>query len=134
MEYAVPRRHGVGAVTALRRAIEASRSRVAFPIEVRVAAADDITLSTASGRDTAYIAVHSPVGVSQGAYFDAVERIMVEHEGRPHWGKLHDLDADRLRRLYPGFDEFVALRDRLDPRGCFTNAYLDRVLGPPPEG
>jgi len=37
-----------------------------------------------------------------------------------------------LRERYPRFDEFVALRDRLDPGGLFTNDYLDRVLGPPP--
>jgi L-gulono-1,4-lactone dehydrogenase len=132
MEYAVPREHGARAVAAVRRAIEGSSWRLAFPIEVRVAAADDIPLSTAEGRDSAYVAVHSPVGVDHTAYFDTVEQIMAEYGGRPHWGKLHGLDARRLRALYPRFDEFVALRDRLDPAGLFTNAYLDRVLGPPP--
>jgi FAD/FMN-containing dehydrogenase len=51
--------------------------------------------------------------------------------GRPHWGKLHSRTAAELRELYPGFDAFVALRDRLDPEGRFRNAYLDRVLGLP---
>jgi len=130
MEYAVPRAAAAEVVTAVRQVIEASGWRIGFPIEVRVAAADDIPLSTAGGRDSAYVAVHSPIGVDHTAYFGAVAQIMAEHDGRPHWGKMHDLDADRLRKLYPAFDDFVSLRDRLDPGGLFSNIYLDRVLGP----
>jgi FAD-linked oxidoreductase len=130
MEYAVPRSSAVAMITAIRQAIEASDWRVPFPIEIRVAAADDVPLSTAFGRDSAYIAVHAPAGADREAYFATVERIAAEHDGRPHWGKMHELDAERLRKLYPEFDAFVALRDRLDPGGLFTNAYLDRVLGP----
>jgi L-gulono-1,4-lactone dehydrogenase len=130
MEYAVPRASAVEVVTAVRAAIEASPWRILIPIEVRVAAADDIALSTATGRDSAYVAVHMPIGVDHEPYFATVAQIMAEHEGRPHWGKLHQLDAEQLRKLYPDFDAFVALRDRLDPGGVFTNDYLDRVLGP----
>ena len=54
---------------------------------------------------------------------------MAEHGGRPHWGKMHTLDAARLRALYPRFADFVALRDRLDPARVFANPHLDRVLG-----
>lgn len=130
MEYAVPRTALTEVITAIRQVIEISGWRIGFPIEVRVAQADDIPLSTASGRDSAYVAIHSPIGVEHSAYFATVAQIMAEHDGRPHWGKVHDLDADRLHKLYPGFDDFVSLRDRLDPGGLFSNAYLDRVLGP----
>jgi FAD-linked oxidoreductase len=130
MEYAVPRAAAVDLVTAIRQTIDAAGWKIGFPLEVRVTGADDIPLSTASGRASAYVAVHLPVGVDHRPYFGAVEQIAAEHEGRPHWGKMHDLDADRLRKLYPGFDGFVSLRDRLDPAGRFTNGYLDRVLGP----
>ena len=65
-------------------------------------------------------------------YFRLVESVMDGVEGRPHWGKLHYQSADTLRARYPRFDEFVALRDELDPTGRFSNAYLDRVLGPVP--
>jgi FAD-linked oxidoreductase len=130
MEYAIPRASAIEVVQAVRQVIEASGWGIGFPIEVRVSAADDIPLSTASGRDSAYVAVHVPVGVDHEPYFAAVAQIMADHDGRPHWGKMHDLAADRLRKLYPGFDDFVSLRDRLDPNGLFTNAYLERVLGP----
>ena len=61
--------------------------------------------------------------------FDAFEAIAAEHEGRPHWGKLHTLGADRLGELYPRFDDFRTVRDRLDPDRLFTNDYLRKVLG-----
>jgi L-gulonolactone oxidase len=130
MEYAVPREAAVDILTELRRAVEASGWRVPFPVEVRVAAADDIPLSTASGRDTAYIAVHVPARSDPGPYFDRLEAIAGGVGGRPHWGKLHGLDATVLAKRYPRFGEFTALRDSLDPGGLFTNAHLDRVLGP----
>jgi L-gulonolactone oxidase len=113
----------------LYRAVEASAWRIPFPVEVRVAAADDVPLSTASGRDTAYIAVHVPARSEPGEYFTAFEAIAGAAGGRPHWGKLHSLRAAALRERYPRFDEFTAVRDRLDPSGLFANGYLDRVLG-----
>ncbi|MFG2607057.1 D-arabinono-1,4-lactone oxidase [Streptomyces sp. NPDC048514] len=129
MEYAVPRAALTDALRELRTMIERSGLRVSFPVEVRTAPADDITLSTASGRDSAYIAVHMFRGTPYQAYFTAAERILAAHEGRPHWGKVHTRDADYFARVYPRFAEFTALRDRLDPDRLFQNDYLRRVLG-----
>ena len=103
---------------------------ISFPVEVRTAPADDAMLSTAHGRATAYIAVHVYRGTKSKGYFGAVERICKAVGGRPHWGKLHSQDSADLRRVYPRFDDFLAVRDRVDPGRMFTNDYLDRVLGP----
>ncbi|MEW1928867.1 D-arabinono-1,4-lactone oxidase [Streptomyces sp. NPDC088360] len=129
MEYAVPRAALVETLRELKAMVERSNLRISFPVEVRTAPADDITLSTASGRDSAYIAVHMYRGTPYQAYFTAAERIFTAHEGRPHWGKLHTRDAEYFARAYPRFAEFTALRDRLDPDRMFGNAYLRRVLG-----
>ncbi|MEU1672806.1 D-arabinono-1,4-lactone oxidase [Streptomyces roseifaciens] len=129
MEYALPREAAMPALRALRAAIERSRLRVAFPVEVRTAPADDIPLSTAHARDTAYLAVHMYRGAPYRAYFRAAEQIMTAHSGRPHWGKLHSRDAGHLAAAYPRFAAFTALRDRLDPQRVFGNDYLRRVLG-----
>ena len=102
-----------------------------FPIEVRFTAADDIWLSTAYERDNAYIAIHQYHRMDHHRYFAAFEAIVAEHAGRPHWGKLHTLDAERLASLYPRFDDFLAVRRQLDPGGLFANAYLEQVLGAP---
>ncbi|MGW0534401.1 D-arabinono-1,4-lactone oxidase [Streptomyces sp. NPDC003032] len=129
MEYAVPREALVETLRELKAMVDRSRLRISFPVEVRTAPADDIALSTASGRESAYIAVHMYKGTPYQAYFAAAERIFTAHEGRPHWGKLHRRDAEYFAKAYPRFGEFTALRDRLDPDRLFGNAYLRRVLG-----
>ncbi|GAA2816163.1 D-arabinono-1,4-lactone oxidase [Streptomyces showdoensis] len=129
MEYALPREAAVPALRELKAMVERSPLKVSFPVEVRTAPADDIALSTASGRESAYIAVHLYRGTPHRAYFTAVERIMTAHGGRPHWGKVHTRDAAYFEKAYPRFAEFTALRDRLDPERRFGNDYLRRVLG-----
>ncbi|MEU3992569.1 FAD-binding protein [Streptomyces platensis] len=129
MEYALPRAAAVAALGELKALVERSDFKVSFPVEVRTAPADDLPLSTASGRDTVYVAVHMYRGTPHQAYFAAAERIMTAHGGRPHWGKLHTRDAAYLADVYPRFGEFTALRDRLDPERRFANPYLRRVLG-----
>jgi len=130
MEYGLPIEH---VPAALRRVGELAANLptpVLFPIEVRVSAGDDIPLSTAFGRDSGWIAVHQYRGMPFEEYFDAVERIMDDYAGRPHWGKLHFQRAATLRDRYPQWDQFALVRDRLDPDRTFANPYLDRVLGP----
>ncbi|MDX3072416.1 D-arabinono-1,4-lactone oxidase [Streptomyces sp. NPDC088354] len=129
MEYAVPRAAAVEVLRELKSMVDSSALRISFPVEVRVAPADDIALSTASGRDSAYVAVHMYRGSRYQEYFTAVEEIMTAHQGRPHWGKVHTRDADWFAKAYPRFGEFTALRDRLDPDRLFRNDYLRRVLG-----
>jgi L-gulono-1,4-lactone dehydrogenase len=129
-EYAVPRESLTGVLAELRHAVPRLPEPVMFPVEVRVAAADDIWLSTAYGRDTAYIAVHQYTGLPFRACFDLFESIVAGVAGRPHWGKLHSLDAARLGPLYPRFDDFRRVRAQVDPEDRFGNPYLSRILGP----
>jgi FAD-linked oxidoreductase len=129
MEYAVPFDAVPEILRDIRRVIDANGWTISFPIEVRAAAADDLWLSTASGRKTGYIALHRYYREDPTVYFRTIEKIMTTHGGRPHWGKMHDRDAESLREVYPRFDDFVAVRDRLDPERLFGNAYLERVLG-----
>ncbi len=130
MEYCVPRARALEAVQGVRDLIDRTGLRVSFPIEVRFTAPDDIPLSTAYGRDTCYVAVHMARGVPYEEYFRGVEDVMNGLDGRPHWGKLHFQTAATLASRYPEWDRFQAVRRKLDPDGCFANAYLDRVLGP----
>lgn len=128
-EYAIPRAALGEVLGELRARVPALADAVMFPVEVRVAAEDDIWLSTAYQRDSAYIAVHQYVGMPFRAYFDLFESIAGAVGGRPHWGKMHTLDADTLRDRYPRFDDFTALRAKLDPERRFANPYTARVLG-----
>jgi FAD-linked oxidoreductase len=129
MEYAIPRAHAVEALERVRALIVDRRIPVLFPIELRFTAPDDAFLSTAYGRETAYLAVHQVARAEYEPFFRAVEAIMDEYEGRPHWGKRHYQTAATLARRYPGWSGFQAVRARLDPDARFTNDYVARVLG-----
>ena len=130
MEYGVPREHGPEAARRVIEWVRSNRYPVFFPIEMRVAAGDDALLSPSHDRDTAYIAVHQYRGMEWRPYFEAVESIMAEYGGRPHWGKRHFLTAATFAERYPAWPEFQAARDELDPNRVFTNEYAERVLGP----
>ncbi|WP_426594297.1 D-arabinono-1,4-lactone oxidase [Cellulomonas sp. McL0617] len=129
MEYAVPRDQLVPVLAEIDRWLEASGQRVPFPVEIRFAAADDLWLSTAHGRETAYIAVHQYIRLPYESYFRAVEQIVAASGGRPHWGKMHWLEADRLSELYPRFADAQRVRQQADPDGVFSNPYLARLFG-----
>jgi len=129
MEYALPVAAVPAAIREIRALVARRGWRVSMPIEVRCAAADDLWLSTAHGRVTGYVAVHRYAGERLGEYFREVEPILRAHDGRPHWGKMHERAAADLRPAYPRFDDFLAVRDRLDPERVFGNEYLRRVLG-----
>ena len=129
MEYAIPRQYCGEALQRIRSMIDEKGHKVSFPVEVRFTAKDDIALSTASGRDSAYIAVHMYKGMAYESYFRDVANIMSDYEGRPHWGKMHFLTQNELSKLYPKWNEFLSTRDQLDPSRTFANAYTEQVFG-----
>ena len=129
MEYGLPLAAVSEAIGRIEALVKSLHYPVLLPIEVRCSAADDIALSTGSGRESGWIAVHQYVGMPYEDYFRGVEQIMDDYAGRPHWGKLHFQTAATLRERYPAWDEFAAARDRLDPDRTFRSPYLERVLG-----
>jgi FAD-linked oxidoreductase len=129
MEYAIPRENAAEALERVLALIERRSLPIGFPIELRVVRPDDALLSTAYERPTAYIAVHQYVGMEYETYFRAVEAIMDEYGGRPHWGKRHYQSEATLRPRYPEWDRFAEIRERFDPERRFENDYLRRVLG-----
>jgi len=129
MEYAIPRARAREAVERVLELVPRRHLPVGFPIEVRFVAGDDALLSPAQGRDTCYVAVHQYVGMEYETYFRAVESIMDDYGGRPHWGKRHYQSAATLSPRYPEWERFASVRARLDPHGRFANDYTRRVLG-----
>jgi len=129
MEYSIALDSLVPALREVMQMVEDRGFLISFPVEVRCTGNDDIPLSTSTGRRSAYIAVHMFKGSEYMEYFAAVETILRKHEGRPHWGKIHNLDVSDISSLYPEYQRFIEVRNQLDPEGVFTNDYLRRVLG-----
>ncbi len=129
MEHALPAEAVVPALREIRAMVDRKGYMLNFPVEVRFTKGDDVALSTAYGRPTAYIAVHVYKGMECEPFFRDVEDILRGYDARPHWGKMHYRDADELSGLYPRWNDFIALRERLDPLRTFSNAYTDTVFG-----
>jgi FAD-linked oxidoreductase len=128
MEYSIPRVNFKDAIEEIVEEIERKKFDVCFPIECRFVKADDIWLSPAYGRESAFIAVHMYKGMEHRSYFSALEAILRNHQGRPHWGKMHTQTANELSKQYPMWDRFQKLRLELDPNGLFMSPYLSSIL------
>ena len=131
MEYAMPIETSTSMFPALEEIVR--RYAVHAPVDVRFGASDEAWLSPSHGRQTCYVgvAVAQPFGrrIRHEALFAELEALFVSLSGRPHWGKLHTLEAARLRALYPHWDRFIEARNFLDPDRIFANPHLSRVLG-----
>ena len=129
MEYELPRAALPEVFAALPRIIDGLPFKVQFPVEVRFTGPDDIWLSHGYGRESAYIAVHQFAGMPYEPYFRAVRGGLRAARRPPALGQAALPRRGSLRTAYPQFDDFLAVRDQLDPARVFANGYLDRVLG-----
>ncbi len=114
----------------LKKHLEKQKVHAGYPIVVRTAAADDIPLSQAYGRETVFISAREYWRRPFEEYFTGLESVFKDYGGRPHWGQMHSLDAADLEKLYPEFSAFTSLREEMDPDGLFLNPYLRKVLLP----
>lgn len=132
MEYSVPARHGPACLRAIRALLARSFGDLAWPVEYRTLAADDVWLSTAYERPTVTISVHQGIDRPDEPLFRACEEVFRDFEGRPHWGKVHFRTGDEFAALHPRWHDWWRVRDAWDPPGRFLNAHLSalrRVAG-----
>lgn len=130
MEYELPLAQGPDCLREILDVVRRSNIRTLFPVEYRAVAADEAWLSPFYGRDSASISIHQYHREDYRPLFALVEPIFWKYGGRPHWGKLHTLDAKRLAPLYPRWDDFQRVRRRLDPQDRMLNAHLRHILEP----
>lgn len=128
MEYQVPVELGISCLQEILTALQKSGQQTFFPIEFRFVKGDDIWLSPFYQRDSISISVHQYIKQHPKLLFDEIEPILQRYQGRPHWGKMHSLNAVQLRTLYPKWDDFLQLRARLDPEKKFLNPYLQQLF------
>lgn len=129
MEYNLPIEAYLDAKKELVNWINKHNKTILFPLENRFVKGDDIYLSPAYGRDSAYIAAHVYHKKDFKPYFTALEEIMKAYQGRPHWGKMHTLGQEELQARYPEFDRFRRIRQEQDPEGIFLSPYLQTLFG-----
>lgn len=128
-EFAVPLEAGPEAVREIRRELDRRNWLIPFPLELRTTAADDVALSTSTGRESMYIAFHVPRTMNPHEFFPAIQDILKAAGGRPHWGKMHNLGREDFAEMYPRFDEFCTLREQMDPTRKFGSEHLTQLFG-----
>jgi FAD/FMN-containing dehydrogenase len=128
MEYAVPAERGVECFREVRELMRRKHTQVAWPVEYRTLAADEILISPAQGRRSVTLSIHQGAGLPYAEFFADAERIFRRHHGRPHWGKMHSLSCRELKEIYPQWERFQSVRTRLDPQGRFLNEHLRRLF------
>jgi FAD-linked oxidoreductase len=127
MEYALPVAETKRIMAELPKLIEDSHGKVNLPIEYRFVAADQNLLSPAYGRDTVYVGAYTFGEKFAMPLFATCEPYFKGLGGRPHWGKRFNLTVDEIKKMYPGYEQFVKLREEMDPKGVFSNQ-LTRAL------
>ncbi|NBA84917.1 FAD-binding protein [Emticicia sp. CRIBPO] len=128
MEYNVPYEAFADVKKEVVRVFKDRKFDVHFPTENRFVKGDDIWLSPAYQRQSAYIAFHVYKGNPHQHYFKVMEDICRSYDGRPHWGKMHTLQAADFQKIYPKWEDFQAVRKTQDPEGIFLSDYLREVL------
>jgi len=127
MEYSVPLEGAFDCMREIQQLLQQKHPDVVWPVEFRTLAADDVWLSTAFERTTATISVHQDVGLDESGYYQDCEAIFLAYGGRPHWGKVHYLDAQQLESAHPRYRDWWQRRDAIDPGGVFLNDYLSNL-------
>lgn len=128
IEFAVRAGDGLACLHELRALMRTDFPDVAWPIEYRTLARDDIYLSPAYQRETVTISLHQAADLPYESFFAAAEAVFRSVKGRPHWGKIHTHQASELAELYPEWPRFTQIRQQFDPNGRFINRYLEDIF------
>jgi FAD-linked oxidoreductase len=128
MEFHLPAENQLTALKAVIAVIERERPDMFFPIEARRIAGDDAWLSPFQGGPRGSIAVYCDYKDEFAFLHELIQPILLQYGGRPHWGKLHNLQGSQLAALYPNWNDFLAVRKRLDPKGRMLSPYLKGLL------
>jgi FAD/FMN-containing dehydrogenase len=121
VEYFLPLEQAHEIIAEMRRLMLRWLPSSVYPLEIRVVARDEACMSPNYQRDNLVVSISGEPGTDYWPYLRACDSLFSEYQGRPHWGKIHFMTADRVARLFPRFPDFVDLRRRLDPMGIFLN-------------
>ena len=128
VEYFLPIEHAKDILHDMRKLMMRWLPLSIYPLEIRTVGKDDIWISPNYQRDNLVVSISGQPGTDYWDYLRACDSVFAQYNGRPHWGKLHFMTADRLERLFPRYNDFVAMRRRFDPKGTFLNAHTKALF------
>ncbi len=111
-----------------------TQPRLHYPIILRCTGASESWLSPAHGQETCffgfvvYYAEDGSLSEEGVSFLRAVEQVLAAEGGRPHWGKYFDESLYDWPALYPQWSAFAEVREALDPRHRFDNAFTEGLF------
>lgn len=124
MEFNVPRDQFRVVFSELKATIKKLGFKTLFPIEIRFVKSDDIWISPAYQRESVYFAVHTYIDQDYREYFLALQSVFKKYGGRPHYGKWHSYERRDFEQVYPRWNDFCEMRQKIDPQGRWLNPHL----------
>lgn len=133
MEIGVPLDRFEGAADDLRRVLAESAHRLHYPVILRPTGPTAAWLAAAYDRPTCWFGFvvyqRADGSVDDGSVklLGEIQAALAAHGGLPHWGKYFDPVHYDFRSL-PRWDDFQAVRHRLDPLARFLHPRLATLL------
>lgn len=129
LEYMVPFDRGKDAFLALRELVLGKYPDNKYPIEIRSTAADSAYLSPFYQRDSISVSICGHKYLDYRGFLADVARTLDPFDPRPHWGKIHYMDRQRLQAAFPEYDRFLRIRKNLDPSDAFLGSHMNPAFG-----
>jgi FAD-linked oxidoreductase len=128
-EWAFGIQHTPALLREYRDMVEKKGHYINFIQEIRFVKGDDFALSPCHGRDSVYVGAYNADNRGWNELLaDFEKHIGIKYNGRPHWGKEFNVGADYLKAAYPKWDDFLKLREEIDPEGRFMNPMIENLL------
>lgn len=99
------------------------------PFSLRFVAKHDLYFSMMYGRATCMIENPMLDGTVGGMEtLKEIEEALIDLGARPHWGQVHYLAGGNtlIRKLYPMYDKWIAVRKVLNSNGTFNSRFSER--------
>ncbi|MCB0632153.1 MAG: FAD-binding protein, partial [Lewinella sp.] len=100
-------------------------------VPVRFVRASDAYLSSAHCRETVYIDIPLLYGTTGDTeILEGYQKMMIGLGGIPHWGKHNMqlyLNNDFIRKQFERVDDWIAVRQEMDPKGTFLNDFIIKM-------
>jgi len=135
VEIAIPLARAGAVIERIRRWHAENKPHLHYPVILRCTGASESWLSPAWQQESCffgfvvYYAEDGSLSAEGLAFLQAVEKLLAEEGGRPHWGKYFDASLYSWSALYPQMAAFRAVREALDPQHKFSNAFSQILLG-----
>ncbi|MDO4255432.1 MAG: D-arabinono-1,4-lactone oxidase [Kocuria sp.] len=128
-EWAVPLEDLPDTFRDVQKLLENRGSYLGLPVTVRCSAPEEAWMSPGNARYTGWISIRQFWRASTHELLDDLHDVFMNHDARPHWGSRHNLTAAELAPRYQHWEDFLRIRQHMDPDGVFLSDPVRRLLG-----